>query len=76
MVAVVRAFAEDELVGPSRELEGGGHLLVGQRPAAERVVEVVPPVLQEDADLAAEREQVFCSGVVYAPRTLWPRSCG
>ena len=57
MVAVVRAVAEDELVILAGELEGGGHVLIGEGPVAVLVVEVVPAVLQEDADLAAEGEQ-------------------
>ena len=32
VVAVVRAFAEDKLVIPARELEGSSHLLICQRP--------------------------------------------
>ena len=55
----MRAFAKHELVVPAREFEGRGHFLVCQGPVAELVIEIVPPVLQEHPDFAAEGEQVF-----------------
>src|SRR4029450_5693049 len=48
--ALVRAVPEDELVVVPAVLERRGHLLVGQRPVAPAVVEVVRAVLQEHAD--------------------------
>ena len=50
MRAGVVAVAEDELDVVLLELQGFGHLLVGQGPVAVLVVQVVVAVLQEDAD--------------------------
>src|SRR4051794_27463116 len=46
----VETLAVDEPVVVPRELQGLGHLLVGQRPVAVGIVEVVGAILQEDAD--------------------------
>ena len=46
----VRAVAELEPVVVARELQRCGHRLVGERPVAELVVEVVRAILQEHAD--------------------------
>lgn len=57
--AVVGAFASDELVIPVGEFEGCGHVLVGDPPTAELVIDIVFAVLEEDADGAAELEELF-----------------
>ena len=53
MLVRVRADAELELVVVALELQRRRHLLVGQRPVAVRVVEIVAAVLQEDAERLA-----------------------
>src|SRR5436309_9199335 len=50
MFAVVAFSAEVELVIVAAELQRSRHFLVGQRPVAMQVVEVLLAILQEDAD--------------------------
>src|SRR5262245_65475 len=50
VLAAVEALAELEAVVVALELQGRRHLLVGQRPVAELVVQVLPAALQEHAD--------------------------
>ncbi len=65
MAVAVKALAEDELIIVLRKRQGLGHLLVGQRPVAVVVVEVVGAVLEEDADR-----------LLRASCGSRPRSCG
>src|SRR5215204_2479878 len=55
MTVAVEALAVLERVIVAGEGERLGHLLVGERPVAVLVVEVVGPVLEEDADWLARR---------------------
>ncbi len=55
VAVAVEAVAVDELVIVVGELEGLGHLLVGQRPVAVIVVQVVAAVLEEGADRLLRR---------------------
>ena len=48
--AVVGAVAHDELVVVVFVFEGGSHLLVGERPVAELIVEICGAVLKENAN--------------------------
>src|SRR5207302_10312720 len=48
--AVVAAVAPGHLVVVALEFQGSCHLLVGEPPVAERIVQVAAAVLQEDAD--------------------------
>src|SRR5262249_14185374 len=50
VLAIVPAVAVNELVFIPRELQSGRHLLIGQRPVAMLVVQVVGAVLEEDTD--------------------------
>ena len=50
MPVAVEAPAEGEPIVVLLEREGPGHLLVRQRPVAVLVVQVVGPVLEEDAN--------------------------
>ena len=47
VLQVVLAFAVNELVIPAHEIQRRRHLLIGQRPVAVRVVEVISTGLQE-----------------------------
>ena len=49
MIAVVAAVAELEPVVVAFELQRCGHFLIGERPTAVQVVEVIRSVLQEDS---------------------------
>src|SRR5262245_49263312 len=50
MFAIVLAVAVLELVVVLGPFQGGSHLLVGQRPVAVEVVQVIGAVLQKDTD--------------------------
>ena len=52
MLVRVRAVAEFETIVVTSELQRGRHLLVGERPVAELVVEIVRSVLEEHAQRA------------------------
>src|SRR5262245_5121440 len=50
VAVAVEALAVDESIVISRELEGLGHLLIGQRPVPVGVVQIVGSILEEDAN--------------------------
>lgn len=50
MVGVVGAVADFQFVVVAGEFQGGRHLLIGQRPIAELIIDVVFAVLQKDAE--------------------------
>lgn len=50
MTAIVATVAEGKLIVVAHEFQRGGHLLIRQRPVPMQVIEVVGPILQEDAD--------------------------
>src|SRR5439155_17027357 len=47
------AVAENELVIVLGKLQGRGHLLVGQRPVAGVVIQIIGAILEKDADRLA-----------------------
>ena len=81
MFAIVSAFTEDELKIVACELKRGGHVLIGERPVAKLIVEVIFPILEEHfkrlfVSLANERridmaESFSCSSVTFLSPTLF-----